>query len=215
MWSDIFTTPVQSFSEWDLYWIMDVAHEVCWYHRPEDAYVRRDSASIVVVKSSYDYFSPQSGVNLSGEFLLSANKRWCLDLQIKADILERVRRFSLPHGVLGVHLRVHEDHFADDTLFSRNPLTSETMDRISQWPGKVLIISNSLEHKLRARSYFGSKVLVQEIESYDRDSLGAVSAMTDIILMAMCKERIGNWSSTLYRLACYWSSRPDFQQMLA
>lgn len=214
-WSDIFTTPIQSFSEWDLYWIMDVAHEVRWYHRPEEAYVGRDSTNIVVVKSSYDYFTPQPGVTLHHEFSLDLNKQWCCGLQLDSSILERVQRFKLPRGTLGIHLRVHEDHFSDNNLFSRNPLTTEMMDRISTWPGKVLVISNSLEQKLRIKSHFGSKILVQEIESYDRDSSGAKAAITDVVLMSMCQERLGNWSSTLYRLACYWSGRPDFQRMLA
>lgn len=213
-WSDIFVSPIQSFSEWDIYWIMDVAHEVSWYHRPEEAYVARDQRNIVVLKSSYDYFAPQPGVSLSSEFSLSQNRQWCSTLQIKPDIMARVERFRLPHGTLGVHLRVHEEHFADNHLFSKNPLTNEMMAKISSWPGKVLVISNSLDQKLRLKSLFGHKILVQEIESYERDSSGAQSAITDVILMSMCQERIGEWSSTLYRLACYWSQRPDFLRML-
>ena len=212
-WSDVFTTPIQSFSEWDLYWIMDIMHEVRWYHRPEEAYVSRDSTNIVVVKSTYDYFAPDR-IPIASEFSLDLNRQWCYALQLKPDIIENVQKFRLPPGTLGLHLRVSDDHQFSEGSFSKNALTVEMMDKVSQWPGKVLVVSNSLEQKLSMKAHFGSKILLQDIDSYERDSSGAKSAIVDVVLLSMCQERVGNWTSTLYRLAHFWVGRPDFLRLL-
>jgi hypothetical protein len=192
---------------------MDIMHEVRWYHRPEEAYVSRDSTNIVVVKSTYDYFAPDRSP-IASEFSLDLNRQWCYALQLKPDILENVQKFRLPPGTLGLHLRVSDDHQFSEGSFSKKALTVEMMDKVSQWPGKVLVISNSLEQKLSMKAYFGSKILLQDIDSYERDSSGAKSAIIDVVLLSMCQERVGNWTSTLYRLAHFWAGRPDFLRLL-
>lgn len=205
-WSDLFTNEIDLFTEWDLYWIMDIAHEVAWHHRIENACSTFDTTNIVVVKSQTAYFDELPGDKLDQRIDLSVGLSWLMSLTIQPDILEKVKDFCLPRNTLGVHLRVHEERFQCD-YFKENPINPELLKKIDDWQGAVLVMSNSPTAKMHLAKIFGSKILQQEDIKYERDSTGCKSAMVDLLLLSRCVERIGNNSSTFFMLANRWSNK--------
>ena len=198
-WEDLFLDKINLFTEWDLYWIMDIMHEVKWHDGVSSAYSQVDTSNIVVVKSSYDFFC--GGHPL---FNHSLAKSWLKSLRVQPHILQKVGSFGLKENTLGVHLRTAEAHIRDG-LFDEDPLTPAISDRIDKWPGKVLVVSNSKEAKLKLQSLFPEKIRVQDDIKHDRTSEGTQSAMVDLLLLSKCTERIGNNSSTFFKLANYLS----------
>jgi hypothetical protein len=203
LWTDLFENPLDMFSEWDLYWMMDVMHEVKWYQEVEHAYNQVDTSNLVLVKSYYDYFN----IHKSDIFDMSFSVKWLNSLTVKPHILEKVNSFGLKPNTLGIHLRVKEDHFAGDNLFNENPITDSLLNDIHTWPNQVLIVSNSAEAKNRIVSIFGDKIVVQDNLEHSRSSNATQSALVDLILLSMCSKRIGNRASTFFGLANIWSQR--------
>lgn len=199
-WNDIFTDKIHLFSEWDLYWMMDVMHDVRWYDQAMSAYSQVDTTNIVLVKSSYDFFAQSD----KGHPLFDHSWaiRWLKSLTIQPAITSQVKAFGLKENTLGVHLRVGEAAFSD-SLFVHDPITNELCDRIRRWSGEVLVVSNCEKSKLRLCDMFPGKVIMQKCIKYDRTSSGTQSAMVDLLLLSKCVERVGNHSSTFFKLANY------------
>lgn len=198
-WEDLFLDKLHFFTEWDLYWIMDIMHEVKWYDGVSSAYAGVDQSNIVVVKSSYDFFS--DGHSLLDHSLAIS---WLKSLRVQPDILNKVESFGLPKNTLGVHLRVAEAHIRDG-LFDEDPITPAIYERIRAWSGPVLAVSNNKQSKLKLQSMFPGKIISQDNIKHDRTSEGTQSAMVDLLLLSKCSERIGNNSSTFFKLANYWA----------
>jgi hypothetical protein len=202
LWSELFEDPLDMFSEWDLYWIMDIMHDVKWYHKIEDAYKQVDSNPCVLIKSYYDYFSKKP----EGPFEMSSSLEWMNSLKVKPHILDKVHNFGLSPNTLGVHLRIKEESMSDD-LFNENPVNEQLFETIQAWPDRVLVVSNSHEAKRQLVSKFGDKIVQQNDLDHSRSSGAVQSAMIDLILLSMCSKRVGNSASTFFSLANIWSQR--------
>jgi hypothetical protein len=201
-WEDIFVDKIHLFSEWDLYWLMDVMHEVRWYDSVMSAYSQVDTNNVVLMKSSYDFFSQSNKGHPIFDHSLAI--QWLKSLRIQPSILAQVEAFGLKPNTLGVHLRVGDAAFSDK-LFVQDPITSSLCDRVRHWPGDVLVMSNSEEAKLRLQAMFPGKVIMQKSIRYDRTSVATQSAMVDLLLLSKCAERVGNENSTFFKLANYWA----------
>jgi hypothetical protein len=201
-WEDIFVDKIHLFSEWDLYWLMDIMHEVKWYDTPISAYSQVDTNNLVVMKSSYDFFMDVNRGHPAFDHSLALH--WLKSLKIQPSILEQTDAFGLKAHTLGVHLRVREAQFSDN-LFVHDPITPELCDRVKRWPGEVLVVSNCEASKLKLKAMFPEKVIMQKNIKHDRTSEGTQSAMVDLLLLSKCKERVGNNLSTFFKLANYWA----------
>lgn len=202
-WSDLFEDPLDLFTEWDLYWMMDVMHDVRWFQNIEDAYGQIDSTNVILVKSYYDFFLKRA----SSTFDMLLAHKWLNSITIKQDILSRVADFGLEPGTLGVHLRVKEANFPGPSQFEENPASYGVLDSMRRWPGQVLVVSNCHKTKRRMVDTFGDKIVLQDNLAHDRGCSATQSALVDLILLSMCPERIGNHASTFFSLSNIWSGR--------
>lgn len=202
-WNDLFEDPLDMFSEWDLYWMMDIMHNVRWIERIEDAYENTDSSKIVVMKSCCDCFTNRSFTGYD----MTESVKWLNGLKIKSHLLEKSLSYGVDRSTLGVHLRVLEERF-NEGLFKENPINANLIQKIRSWPGKVLVVSNSFQAKQHIVSMFGDKIIQQEVK-HDRSSDAVQSALVDLVMLSRCGQRVGNPDSTFFCLAEKWSTR-DF-----
>jgi hypothetical protein len=202
-WNDLFEDPLDMFSEWDLYWIMDIMHDVQWVHNVSEAYRKIDTSNIVLIKSGADGFSNRKFEH----FDMTESTKWLKGLKVKQTLLDAAFSHGVDRNTLGIHLRVREERFSDG-LFKDNPVTPSLIKKIADWPGKVLVVSNSYEAKQQIISMFGEKIVYQDV-SHSRSSAAVQSALVDLVMLAKCGQRVGNIDSTFYQLAEIWSTR-DF-----
>lgn len=200
-WDDLFEDSLDMFSAWDLYWMMDIMHNVQWIHSVFEAYTKIDTSNIVLIKAGADGFSNRK----FDHFDMTESTKWLNSLRVKQRLLDIASSYSVDRTTLGIHLRIMEERFSEG-LFKDNPITPSLIKKIADWPSKVLVVSNSYEAKQKIISMFGEKIIQQDV-SHSRSSDAVQSVLVDLVMLTKCGQRIGNIDSTFYQLAEMWSTR--------